>query len=73
MKNIISLLALSLTGCNMHNYASVVQCNTNAERDAALLFAAAMPMAVAAPVTVAVGLGTVVGGGYYAAHNASCN
>ena len=72
MKNIIGLLALSLTGCNMHNYASIVQCKTNAERDAALIFASTLPAAAAIPATVAVGVGAVAGGTYYAMHTASC-
>ena len=72
MKNIISLLALLLPGCNMHNYASIVQCKTNAERDAALIFVSALPAAAAMPATIAVGVGAAAGGTYYAMHTASC-
>ena len=74
MKIKIGLLSLLLSGCNMHNYASIVQCKTNAERDSALLVGmAAVPLAVVASGPIALGVGATVGGGYYAAHNASCN
>ena len=56
----------------MHNYASISQCKTNAERDAALIFASALPAATAIPAAVAVGVGAAAGSTYYAMHTASC-
>ena len=74
MKIKIGLLSLLLSGCSMHNYATLTQCKKNAELDGALLVGmAAAPLAVVASVPIALGVGATIGGGYYAAHNASCN